>query len=431
MMCCSTGPSSAISGTGKESNLSSAGKSRPVAAVLFFLSVFAPAGCKNTVAADFYQDGYAGFYLQTGGIRQRETPVSPLCEQRITMNDGTPVFVVAYADEALKNPDPKNRKEQWENLLINLINDHGTVYCYDRESVSLFLRGGLSENELKNRLAVAGKKASAVDPETGNGEPQNLNVGAVSEFREFRYLQERFVREAKKIHEKFSDDPLQIDADFCRRNRVIRTAHFLTQPGVPYHMLKRDDYLILKKMGYPFLDFLVRDPGNRIFNTLPNCAQGATQIVTGRALYTKASQLAFDKMSCFRRLGDINQIQAGDLVLVVWNYKADAVTNSGHTGVVFDVELNCRGEVADAELIEFFPFNRSPRLVRVSRSMYGNWKKAGGSPGDDGADVFLLRLKKMNDTERTGSGVQASSVPEQLFTLLKQSRPEHKEYIVF
>ncbi|MBN1799607.1 MAG: hypothetical protein JW822_13610 [Spirochaetales bacterium] len=376
-------------------------------------------------------NNYASYYHHTQGIRKKETYDAFLCEQRIELDNNAFLILAAHADESLKHGNPKNRKELLENIIIDMINDPETLYCYDAAFVEDFMRGNLSAEELKASLAIAGlrdyKKGQAADVLSD----KKLTAAALFEFNEYRKQQDYFAAQAKAIRKTFIKNPLQMDHDFCANNRLLLKNAILTQPGVPYRVINKKEYLLLKDRGYPLLDYLLRDGTNRIFNVLPNCAQGATQLVRGYMLYTKASQLAKDKNDLFFQLDSINQLQAGDIVLIVWDYAADARTNSGHAGVIVDVNFDKRGHMNDAVLIEFFPGNASPRLINMNSSLYGDWKSILTGSGDGGADVFIVRLKKPAAQEHEQGGENTEYKPEQLIALLRMCFTKRDSYIIF
>ncbi|HEO65333.1 MAG TPA: hypothetical protein ENI73_05600, partial [Spirochaetes bacterium] len=87
-------------------------------------------------------------------------------------------------------------------------------------------------------------------------------------------------------------------------------------------------------MRYPLANFLLKTSTNKRVNMLPNCAQGATQLSFGTVRYTKVREIVRDRNHYFMGLQRVDQMQVGDLALIVWDYQADAQTNSGHTGVI-------------------------------------------------------------------------------------------------
>jgi hypothetical protein len=392
--------------------------------VLLFLLLLLGLRCKETVFQNINPSDYTLFYNITQGIRRRETESLFMVEQRVDLDDKYSLVIIGYADEQLKNPNPKNRMELLENIIIDMVNDSQTLYYYNQSHIDRFLDGVLSEDGLKDSLVIAGERDLAV--KNGESDPtrSRLKTQALFEFNQYRKEQNKFAMYAKTIKQVFTDDPLKLDYIFCKDNNYLKEGNgILTQPGVPYRMIGRTEYQYLNKMRYPFLDFLLREGNSRIFNALPNCAQGATQLLSGYALYTKASQLAKDEGGYFQKLNNLNQIQPGDLVLVVWDYLADAQTNSGHVGVVVDIDFDQGGEICDATLIEFFPANHAPRLVKISESMYGNWQGQFKTSEKNDQDIFFIRLKRTTLTD-------AFSKPENLIEFLKLYYSESKCHIL-
>ncbi len=157
---------------------------------------------------------------------------------------------------------------------------------------------------------------------------------------------------------------------------------------------------------------------------LPNCAQGATQLSFGTVRYTKVREIVRDRNHYFMGLQRVDQMQVGDLALIVWDYQADAQTNSGHTGVIVDVNYNSDGNPIDATLIEFFPANQSPRLIKLSESVYETSSKRAlrniklNYPKKKG--LLFLRPKKSKNLRKRRK--EKLSAPTHLIQFIKYHR---------
>jgi hypothetical protein len=436
MMCFLNGPSSAIIDTVKKINYGYIMKKIVNAAVAIIAAamgmiLFLCTQCNINEKKSSLTDDYASFYYYTGGIRKKEVYNVFLSEQRIELGNGSFFILSVHADERLKHEDPKNPEQLLENIIIDMINDTETLYCYAVKWAEEFLHNNISEEELKDKLAVAGLRDVEKGRNTDGLSVKKIKAAALLEFNEYRKIQKKYAAEADVLAKTFIKKALQIDRDFCANNKILSKNAILAQPGVPYRIIDSKEYLLLKELEYPLLGYLLRDGHNRIFNVLPNCAQGATQLVCGYTLYTKASQLAKDPNNSFFKLGNLNQLQAGDIVLVVWDYLADATTNSGHAGVIADVNFTRWGQVEDAVLIEFFPGNTSPRLVNLNSSMYGDWKGLFSETSDNCEDLFFVRLRHRNTDGDPEIRRDFQAIQERLVTLVETCFEKKTNYVIF
>ncbi|MBN1523705.1 MAG: hypothetical protein JW904_04410 [Spirochaetales bacterium] len=355
--------------------------------------------CTAAAAREFFHNEYLSFYINTKGLRAKESGINYFTEQKTVCRDDLEILFIGYASPSLQNKKTSDRSEELENILLDMMQDEANLFCYDHDTAAAFLEGKIDGEKLKQLLFVG-----YTDEET----------------KQIKQYHRQLHETAQRIEKTITKDPLEIDTDFLEQKRMNYKNGLLQKSGVPYRIIPNEEYLLLKKSGYPLCDLLLREKNGHIINILPNCAQGATQILFHTAQYTKVSQIIEDKQKLFMKLKDVNSMQIGDCIAVLWDAQAGATSNSGHIGVIVDLVYSSTGNVLDGKVIEFFPANHAPRVVTISNSMYGNWKSALKQSATD-SGIFLLRAVKNNRQRKYDT----------ILPFLKQKYPNKKSFVVF
>lgn len=312
---------------------------------------------------------YLSYNDAVAGIRSRENASALFIEQKLILENGKSFIVPTYASQELLIKNPKNKGEELENIIISIANDTSSIYIYNSITVSKFLSSEITGKELKYLLSAEGMDFKA------ELKHQEMNMLYKQALGTMKLLKKKHRENAVLASELLNvfvsngywQDPETLDADYFSN---IKQKPLLAQTGIPYRQIQKSELESLLKSDYPLYPFLLKTGIDRVVNKLPNCAQGATQLSFGYAVYTKVSQFLKDVKKLYLPVTDLNDVQAGDIFYQVWDMEAGATTNSGHMGTILDITYTNSGNIHDMLLLEFFPSNSVPIVIPLSRSIY-------------------------------------------------------------